>query len=190
LAGWVPATDWNTRSTGAPCSSARSVVVTWASTQDWVGMPYRVITSSTSCSRATVRAGESVAGLMPMTASPQPCSSPSTMDAVTPSGSSVGWLGCSREASRPGRPRVLRSPVTTRVRRPTATRSALRISFEVAATISGVSPRASSLIDASSPAAAQASSRSRNSPTVSDATGAKATGSWVSRTSRVTSSSS
>jgi hypothetical protein len=66
----------------------------------------------------------------------------------------------------------------------------LRISFDVAATISGVSPGARPLIAASSPAAAQASSRSRNSPTVSDATGAKAAGSWVSRINRVTSSSS
>ncbi|MNR22497.1 hypothetical protein D3C85_1394530 [compost metagenome] len=37
LARWLPATDWNTRSTGAPSSIARSVLVTWVSTQDWVG---------------------------------------------------------------------------------------------------------------------------------------------------------
>ncbi|ALE78557.1 hypothetical protein WY02_09060 [Pseudonocardia sp. AL041005-10] len=38
FAASVPATDWNTRSTGAPRSMISMEVVTWASTQDWVGM--------------------------------------------------------------------------------------------------------------------------------------------------------
>ena len=38
FAASVPAIDWNTRSTGAPASIARSVVVTCASTQVCVGM--------------------------------------------------------------------------------------------------------------------------------------------------------
>ena len=38
LAASVPPTDWKTRSTGAPRSMTWRVVVTWASTQDWVGM--------------------------------------------------------------------------------------------------------------------------------------------------------
>ena len=38
FAASVPAIDWNTRSTGAPRSIARMLVVTCASTQLWVGM--------------------------------------------------------------------------------------------------------------------------------------------------------
>ena len=38
LAASVPAMDWNTRSTGAPRRISSRVVVTWASTQDWVGI--------------------------------------------------------------------------------------------------------------------------------------------------------
>ena len=38
FAACVPAMDWNTRSTGAPRSISSIVVVTWLSTQDWVGM--------------------------------------------------------------------------------------------------------------------------------------------------------
>jgi hypothetical protein len=38
FAAWVPAIDWNTRSTGAPRSIAAMVLVTWVSTQDWVGI--------------------------------------------------------------------------------------------------------------------------------------------------------
>jgi hypothetical protein len=37
LAASVPATDWNTRSTGAPRSISCSVLVTWVKMQDWVG---------------------------------------------------------------------------------------------------------------------------------------------------------
>ena len=56
----------------------------------------------------------SVAGLTPITASPAPSSSPSSVDAATPRGSSVGWFGCRRTERRPGRPIVLRKRVTTR----------------------------------------------------------------------------
>ena len=38
LAASVPAIDWNTRSTGAPRSMISIDVVTWASTQLWVGI--------------------------------------------------------------------------------------------------------------------------------------------------------
>ncbi|ALE78556.1 hypothetical protein WY02_09055 [Pseudonocardia sp. AL041005-10] len=142
-------------------------------------------TSSIRCNRSVVRCGESVAGLMPMTASPQPSSSPSTMDAVTPDGSSVGWLGCSRVAIVPGSPTVERNAVTTGVRRATAIRSCSRISFETAATISGVRPGASAVVSV------VGSSRcSRKPPTVIDATGANAARSCESRIRRVTSSSS
>ena len=44
----------------------------------------------------------SVAGLMPITASPDASISPSRIDAAMPCRSSVGWFGCSRVDSRPG----------------------------------------------------------------------------------------
>ena len=59
-----------------------------------------------------------------------------------PLGSSVGWFGCRRTASRPGRPMVLRKRVTTRHLRATRIRSWLRISLLTAAAISGVMPGA------------------------------------------------
>ena len=114
LAASVPATDWNVRSTGAPASIRPSVVVTWARTHVWVGMSYSVRRSSSRRSRASTAAGLSVAGLTPMTASPHPYSRPSRTPAAMPAGSSVGWFGWSRMASRPGRPSVLRKAVVTR----------------------------------------------------------------------------
>ena len=119
---------------------AASCVVTWASTHACVGMWYRSISSaSMSSSRMTVST-ESVAGLMPITASPQPYSRPSRIDAPMPTGSSVGWFGCRRIESRPGRPIVLRNRVTTRHLLAARMRSWLRISLLTAATISGVRP--------------------------------------------------
>ena len=112
----------------------------------------------------------SVAGLTPITASPAPSSRPSSVEAATPRGSSVGWLGCSRTESRPGSPIVLRKRVTTRHFAATATRSCRRISLLTAAAISGVRPGRSAV----SASGSAASRNSRNSPTVSDATGAKA----------------
>ena len=38
FAAWLPAMDWKTRSVGAPCSISRTALVTWQSTQVWVGM--------------------------------------------------------------------------------------------------------------------------------------------------------
>ena len=62
------------------------------------------------------------------------------MEAATPRGSSVGWLGCRRTERRPGRPIVLRKRVTTRHFAATAIRSCRRISLLTAAAISGVRP--------------------------------------------------
>ena len=39
LSASVPPMDWNTRSTGAPRSMAAMELVTWVSTQVWVGIP-------------------------------------------------------------------------------------------------------------------------------------------------------
>ena len=64
--------DWKTRSTGAPCSMARKVVVTCASTQDCVGIAQRRRISSIIRNRSETVATLSVAGLMPITASPLP----------------------------------------------------------------------------------------------------------------------
>ncbi len=72
LAASVPAIDWNTRSTGAPASMAPRVVVTWARTQDWVGISKRRRSSSIIASSAQVFSRLSVAGLTPITASPPP----------------------------------------------------------------------------------------------------------------------
>ena len=126
----------------------------------------------------------SVAGLTPITASPAPSSRPSSVEAATPRGSSVGWLGCRRTERWPGRPIVLRKRVTTWHLAATAIRSCRRISLLTAAAISGVMPGRS----AASVSGSAASRNSRNSPTVSVATGANATVSWVSTISRVTSS--
>ena len=101
-------------------------------------------------------------------------------------GSSVGWFGCSRIASRPGRPSVLRNRVMTRHLRATRIKSWLRISLLTAAAISGVMPRRTRASVASS--AASPSSQSRKSPTVRWAISAKAVASWLSRIRRVTSS--
>ena len=61
---------------------------------------------------------------------------------MTPRRSSVGWFGCSRTDSRPGRPIVDRNAVTTEHLLATRTRSWLPISLLTAATISGVNPQA------------------------------------------------
>ena len=54
------------------------------------------------CSSAIVAATLSVAGLTPITASPAPSSSPSSVTAAMPCGSSVGWLGCRRDGQPAG----------------------------------------------------------------------------------------
>ncbi|MNN53024.1 hypothetical protein D3C81_1677570 [compost metagenome] len=116
----------------------------------------------------------SVAGLMPIMASPLPYSRPSRMLAAMPAGSSVGWLGCRRVDRRPRRPMVPRKRVTTRIFCATSTRSCTRMIFETAAAISGVRPGARERRLASS--ASSLSSQSRRPPTVRWLTGAKA---WV-----------
>jgi hypothetical protein len=68
----VPASDWNIRSIGQPSSRAFICTVTWDSTQCWVGMACLRQTSSRAVKIAAVEAGVSVAGLTPITASPQP----------------------------------------------------------------------------------------------------------------------
>ena len=90
LAASVPAMDWKIRSTGAPAASAAICVVTWASTQLCTGIWKRWRRASSSRSKRAVTATLSPAGLMPMTASPEPSSSPSRMEAAMPVGSSVG----------------------------------------------------------------------------------------------------
>ena len=145
LAASVPAIDWNTKSTGTPRLISSIEVVTWVSTQAWVGISNRVMISSKSRARSAMVSTESDAGLMPITASPQPYISPSTTEAATPARSSVGWFGCKRTAIVPGRPMVLRNRVTTEHFLATRIRSWLRISFETAAAISGMIPGASAV---------------------------------------------
>ena len=152
-------------------------------------LPALAIRSSSSCSRRSDRRPDCLlAGLMPITASPQPYSRPSTIEAAMPRMSSVGWLGCSRTARWPGRPIVLRNAVTTRHLRATSIKSWWRISLLTAAAISGVTPGASAA--SAAVLAASDSSQSRNAPTVRCDTGANAAASWPSTISRVTSSSS
>ena len=168
----VPPIDWNTRSTGALASASRIALVTCVSTQLCVGISKRWITSSSMRSSASSTGMLSDTGLMPITASPEPISRPSSVDAATPRRSSVGWLGCNRTERWRGSPSVLRKRVTTLHLRATAIRSWLRISFDTAAAISGVRPGASALSTAV--LARSDSSQLRKSPTVRCATGAKA----------------
>lgn len=160
--------------------------MTWVSTQACVGIACFWITPSSNCSRSPSAWTESDAGLMPITASPQPSVSPSRIAAVMPFGSSVGWLGWSRTASVPGSPIVLRKRVTTRALRATEIKSWLRMIFETAAAISGVTPGAIRV----STSGVAVSRNSRKSPTVRWAMSLNAPASCVSRISRVTSSCS
>ena len=101
--------------------------------------------SSSSRSSLPITAGSSLAGLMPMQASPEPSSSPSRIEAVMPLASSKGWLGCSRALMRPRKPMVLRNAVTTSHFLAARIRSWLRINLQTAAAISAVRPPASLL---------------------------------------------
>ena len=188
LAACVPAIDWNTRSTGEPLRISSSVVVTCASTQLWVGMSSLIRMSSSIDSRRCARSGLSVAGLMPMTASPGAQQQAVEMLAAMPRASSVGWLGCSRTDRRPGRPTVLRNRVTTEHFAAITMRSCRRLILLTAAAISGVMPGASAA--RTGVVASSDSSQSRKPPTVRCATGAKAARSWLSMMRRVTSSAS
>ena len=104
-----------------------------------------------------------------------------------PRRSSVGWFGCSRIESRPGNPIVLRKRVTTR--HFAADRDQVLQPHQLAdrGDHLGRQPGRSAV---SALRFAPPSSNSRNSPTVSAATGANAAASWVSMISRVTSSAS
>ena len=108
------------------------------------------------------------------------------MLAAMPRVSSVGWFGCSRTDSRPGRPTVLRKAVTTEHFAAITIRSCRRLILLTAATISGVRPGASAV--SAGVVASSERSQSRRPPTVRCATGANASRSWVSMMSRVTSS--
>ncbi len=68
----VPPMDWKTRSTGAPREIASICPVTWVRTQDWVGMSKRRMSSSIMRHSGRNADKPSPAGLMPITASPQP----------------------------------------------------------------------------------------------------------------------
>ena len=100
--------DWNIRSMGAPSLSMASIwVVTWASTQIWVGTSHLFLNSSKLLKILATLSTESSTGFSPMTASPQPRLKPSMTEAMMPLGSSVVWLGCRREEKVPGRPIVV-----------------------------------------------------------------------------------
>jgi hypothetical protein len=105
-----------------------------------------------------------------------------------PSTSSDGWLGWTRDDSRPGRPSVLLARTTTSHLAATVIRSRFDISLHTAAAISGVSPGATARSVA--PLVAGSSSHSRNWPTVRCATALYAAASRSSSTIRVTSSCS
>ena len=126
---------------------------------------------------------------MPITASPQPINRPSSSAAAIPRGSSVGWLGCSRVASVPGNPIVVRKAAVAVAAAATRIKSWLRMTFDTAATISGVSPGEMAAMRAAlSSRQAASSSQSRKPPTVRCAMGPNASRSWLSMMSRVTSS--
>ena len=162
---WEPAMDWNIRSSGAPNLLAASVwVVTWASTQIWVGTSHLFLNSSSIFSRRATLSTESSTGLMPMTASPQPRDRPSITEATTPLGSSVVWLGWRRAEKVPGRPMVVLQCALTRIFLAAYTRSRLLISLHTPAMHSEVRPREARLII--SPVVFSLSSHSRNSATV------------------------
>mgnify|MGYP007060496639 CR=1 FL=1 len=89
-------------------------VVTWASTQVWVGMAHFSFTSRNRSSTRVTLSTLSSTGLRPSTASPDPKVRPSSREARMPSGSSVGWLGWSRADRVPGSPMVVLQVAVTR----------------------------------------------------------------------------
>ena len=109
-----PAMDWKIRSAGAPLRTHSIWVVTWASTQIWVGISQRLRISWNRSSTRVTLSTESSTGLSPSTASPMPKVSPSSREAMMPSGSSVGWLGWRRAERVPGSPMVVLQVAVTR----------------------------------------------------------------------------
>ena len=144
LAASVPATDWNSRSTGAPRSSAASWVrdVGQAARLRRDRVARRSAGRGRGGSRRSIST-DSAAGLTPITASPQPKSRPSTAESRMPPRSSAGWFGWTRTPSTPRSPIVLRQRVTTRTLLAARTRSLLLISLATAAATSGVIARCS-----------------------------------------------
>ena len=140
LAFSVPAMDWNIRSIGIFLFANWIPEVIWVSTQDWVGIWYSWIMWSNNFNNSERFCRLSVAGLIPITASPLPYISPSRIDAEIPIRSSVGWFGCKRVERCPSSPMVFLNRVTTRHFFATRIRSWLRMILLTAATISGISP--------------------------------------------------
>ncbi len=107
FASSVPASDWNIRSIGQPSVERlhldRDVREHAVLGRDSIaaGAARRARAGSRPSTPAV-----SVAGLTPITASPQPYGSPSRVDARMPCTSSVGWFGWQRDDSRPGSPNV------------------------------------------------------------------------------------
>ena len=102
LAASVPAIA---RSIGEPRRIKLSVVVMCASTQVCVGISSFALISSSIDNKACARSGLSVAGLIPMTASPAPSIKPSRMLAAVPRSRATGR----HQRSVLGHPMPLRS---------------------------------------------------------------------------------
>ena len=114
FAASVPAMDWNTRSTGAPASRQRKVVVTWASTQDCVGISYSRMSRSTSRSRSRAGRGAVGGGVDAddgVAAAVHEAVEDRRRDAR---GIVGGVVRLEAHAERAGQPEVLRKRVTTR----------------------------------------------------------------------------
>ena len=105
--------------------------------QAWVGIASASIRRSRARRIAAATSTDSAAGFTPITASPQPKSSPSAAESRMPPMSSLGWLGWMRMPSTPRWPIVLRQRVTTRTLLAARTRSLLLISLATAAATSG-----------------------------------------------------
>ena len=156
--------DWKMRSAGAPASMARICVVMCASTQICVGISYLRLISSKRVRMRFALSAESPAGFRPITASPAPKLNPSSTDATMPSMSSVGWFGCRRHESVPGRPMVVLQCAVTGIFFAQVMRSRLLISLQTPATISLVRPRRTRAMSAAE--VVSASSHSRSSATL------------------------
>ena len=184
----VPPMDWNTKSTGTCCSMSCNVVVRWVKTQAWVGISNRWMRSLSKWFIWAIWRGSSLAGLMPITASPQPYSRPSISEMPMPFRSSAGWLGWMRDEKCPANPKVFLNRVGLMHFLATTIKSWLRIILETAATISGVSPH---LITCNSwVVVVCCKSQSLKLPTVWPEINWKATASCESIINRLTSSSS
>ena len=115
LAASVPAIDWNTRSTGTPALDQRE---RGGDVGQHAGLR-RDARSRRSARRAGAAARDQLRRAVGRRVDADHRVAAAVHQAVEdarpamPRGSSVGWLGCSRTASVPGRPSVLRKRVTT-----------------------------------------------------------------------------